>query len=159
MTWWAFQNPEQELISLETVLEIEHIYARNRQAKEHSLANPRNIELLGNKSLLEKRINIRASDYRFCDKQKYYIGFENSRKQMKEGTKIKELIDIASSHTDFTETDIVQRNTKIIAGFIDYRVGIIANPPKHRCLCGFRGNFSIFWRQFGDNNVLRKNHN
>ena len=120
LTWWAFQNPEQELIPLETVLEIEHIYARNRQAKEHSLANPRNIELLGNKSLLEKRINIRASDYRFCDKQKYYIGFENSRKQMKEGTKIKELIDIASSHTDFTETDIVQRNAKIIAGFIDY---------------------------------------
>lgn len=39
---------------------------------------------------------------------------------MKEGKKIKELIDIASSHTDFTETDIVQRNAKIIAGFIDY---------------------------------------
>lgn len=63
LTWWAFQDPSQELLSLESVMEIEHIYARNRQEKEHSLSNPRNIESLGNKVLLEKRINIRASDY------------------------------------------------------------------------------------------------
>ena len=84
LTWWAFQNSSQELLSLESVLEIEHIYARNRQEKEHSLSNPRNVESLGNKVLLEKRINIRASDYRFSDKVKYYTGFENNRKQKKE---------------------------------------------------------------------------
>ena len=120
LTWWAFQDPSQELLSLESVMEIEHIYARNRQEKEHSLSNPRNIESLGNKVLLEKRINIRASDYRFSDKVKYYRGFENSRKQKKEGTKIKELTTIAENASDFTETDIVQRNAKIIFGFVEY---------------------------------------
>ena len=35
----------------------------------------RNVEILGNKVLLEKRLNIRASDYRFVDKVKYYKGF------------------------------------------------------------------------------------
>ena len=69
---------------------------------------------------MEKRINIRASDYRFDDKKKYYVGFENSRKQMKEGTKIKELTDLAASVSDFTESDIAQRNAKMILSFMKY---------------------------------------
>ena len=120
LTWWAFQHPYQELLSLERVLEIEHIYARSRQEKEHTLSTPRNIESLGNKALLEKRINIRASDYHFRDKAKYYIGFENSRKQKKEGTKVRELIDLAENATDFTESDILKRNAKIISGFVEF---------------------------------------
>ena len=120
LTWWAFQDPGQELLSLENVLEIEHIYARNRHEKEHTLSNPRHVEALGNKALLEKRINIRASDYRFSDKVKYYKGFENARKQMKEGTKIKELTDLADSIPDFTEADIVQRTSRIIFGFVEF---------------------------------------
>lgn len=120
LTWWAFQDPEQELLSLESVLEIEHIYARNRQEKEHSLTDARNIESLGNKALLEKRINIRAADYRFADKVKYYLGFENSRKQKKEGTKIEELVDLATSASDFTETDIVQRKAKMLFKFQEF---------------------------------------
>ena len=120
LTWWAFQDQDQILLPLESVLEIEHIYARNRQEKEHSLSNPKNIEALGNKVLLEKRINIRASDYRFADKVKYYVGFENARKQRKEGTKIKELTDLAASVTDFAEADIVQRNAQIIFSFVEY---------------------------------------
>ena len=120
LTWWAYQDPAQELLSPEVILEIEHIYARNRQEKEHSLSNPRNIESLGNKALLEKRINIRASDYRFSDKKKYYIGFENARKQKKDGTKIRELRELANTATDFSEGDIVQRNAKIIFGFVEY---------------------------------------
>lgn len=120
LTWWAFQDPGQELLSLENVLEIEHIYARNRHEKEHTLSNPRHVEALGNKALLEKRINIRASDYRFSDKVKYYKGFENARKQMKEGTRIKELTDLANSVPDFTEADIVQRTSKIIFGFVEF---------------------------------------
>lgn len=96
LTWWEFQNPGQELLSLENALEIEHIFARKRQELEQSLSNPRNIESLGNKALLEKRINIRAADYHFADKAKYYLGGENSRKQKREGTKIKELLDLAA---------------------------------------------------------------
>lgn len=75
---------------------------------------------MGNKSLLEKRINIRASDYRFSDKIKYYIGFENRRKQKKEGTKIAELVMLANNFSDFTESNIVQRNAQIIFSFIEF---------------------------------------
>lgn len=77
LTWWAYTMPEQPLYSLETPLEIEHIYARNRNEKENSLTDARNVELLGNKALLEKKINIRASDYRFADKVAFYKGFIN----------------------------------------------------------------------------------
>lgn len=120
LTWWACQDEGQELPALETSFQIEHIFARNRQAKEGCLSNPRNLESLGNKALLEKRINIRASDYRFADKKKYYTGFINSRNQKVYGTNIKELLDLANKQTDFTETDIVQRNAKIMLHFQEY---------------------------------------
>ncbi len=120
LTLWAYQDANQELLSLEILLEIEHIYARNRLEKEHSLSNPRNIESLGNKVLLEKRVNIRASDYHFADKIKYYVGFENARKQKKEGTKIRELRKLAAIATDFTESDIVQRQAKMLFEFIEF---------------------------------------
>ena len=112
--------PEQQLYPLETPLEIEHIYARNRNEKEHSLSDPRSVELLGNKSLLEKRINIRASDYRFEDKKSFYKGFTNKRGQKKEGTKIHELITLSDIKTDFTESDIRDRNEMILSSFLKY---------------------------------------
>lgn len=120
LAWWTFENEKQELLSLETVFEIEHIYARNRQDKEKSLKNIRNIEALGNKALLEKRINIRAADYRFIDKIKYYQGFTNSRKQQKEGTKNLELLNFAAAKTDFTETDIENRTSRILSAYLAY---------------------------------------
>jgi len=120
ITWWAFKDDNQPLLSLETVFEIEHIYARNRYEKEGALINPGNIESLGNKALLEKRINIRASDYRFEDKKKYYQGFTNIKGQFKEGTGIVELIKLISYSTDFTEDDIVARYNLIMDDFIDY---------------------------------------
>lgn len=79
-----------------------------------------NLESLGNKALLEKRINIRAADYRFEDKKKYYLGFTNSRNQLKEGTKIKELVDLANNVSDFTEKDIVLRSGSIMDCFIEF---------------------------------------
>ncbi|MCD8002021.1 MAG: DUF262 domain-containing HNH endonuclease family protein [Oscillospiraceae bacterium] len=118
LTWWAFTDDRQELLSLENVYEIEHIYARNRQDKEKSLSNPGNLNALGNKVLLEKRINIRAADYRFVDKKKYYNGFINSRGQAKEGTKIQELIDLAATTDDFTESDIISRTENIMNQFL-----------------------------------------
>ena len=120
ITWWAFQDDNQPLLSLETVFEIEHIYARNRFEKEGSLTNPNNVESLGNKALLEKRINIRASDYRFDDKKKYYQGFTNTKGQTKEGSGIVELLSLTSGSVDFTESDIVARYKSMMDSFIDY---------------------------------------
>lgn len=120
ITWWTFQNEQQELLSLETIFETEHIYAIERQNREQLLYDVRNLETLGNKALLEKRINIRASDYRFTDKIKYYLGFTNSRGQEKEGTKVQELIDLAHSMSDFTETDIQTRDCKIMSAFLKF---------------------------------------
>lgn len=120
ISWWAYQDESQELLPLETVLEIEHIYARSRQDKEQSLKDVHNLEALGNKALLEKRINIRAADYRFEDKKKYYTGFTNSRNQEKEGTKIKELINLANNSSDFTEADIEKRTKDIMDKFIGF---------------------------------------
>lgn len=120
LTWWAYQDEEQVLLPFESRLDIEHIFPRGRQDKERSLSNVRNLEALGNKALLEKRINISASDYRFIDKTKYYKGYINMRKQMKEGTQIKELLEFANTRTDFQEKDIVQRTASIIFAFTEY---------------------------------------
>ncbi len=119
ITWWAFYNDAQDLLDIDETFEIEHIFAKNRQTQENSLENPLNIELLGNKSLLEERINIRAADYRFSDKKKYYLGYTNSKNQWKDGTQIVELIDL-TKQDDFTEDDIINRNNLIVDSFIDY---------------------------------------
>ncbi|MBQ9389262.1 MAG: DUF1524 domain-containing protein, partial [Synergistaceae bacterium] len=84
--------------------------ARNR------IPVPPNGEALGNKSLLEKKINIRASDYRFQDKAKYYRG----RVHGKPDTNIHELKKLAETKSDFTEEDITQRTEKIIDSFIAF---------------------------------------
>ncbi|MBF1712039.1 MAG: DUF262 domain-containing protein, partial [Streptococcus sp.] len=88
-------NKEQSYPKLSQQFDIEHIYPRKRQENEKGLSNNRQIDLLGNKSLLEKRINIRASDYRFEDKIKYYQGFDNSRGQRIGGTENLELKNIS----------------------------------------------------------------
>lgn len=79
LAWWAFNDDDQTLLQLETSYEIEHIYAKNRYTMEKSLNNKMNLEALGNKVMLEKRINIRASDYKFDDKIKFYLGFTDGR--------------------------------------------------------------------------------
>lgn len=122
LVWWAMNTPEQSVPEVATIFEIEHIYARNRNDKEHTLSKASNIELLGNKAILEKRINIRASDYRFEDKKKYYLGYTNKRNEPKEGTVVKELENFAndSSRTDFNEQDILTRTDSILESFFDY---------------------------------------
>ncbi|MBR0061635.1 MAG: DUF262 domain-containing protein, partial [Selenomonadaceae bacterium] len=74
LAWWTFQNPAQELPPLGVDLQIEHILPRKRQELHHVLSNPDALEFLGNKSLLEKGINIRAADYRLVDKRIFYLG-------------------------------------------------------------------------------------
>ncbi|MBQ3626066.1 MAG: hypothetical protein II948_04940, partial [Synergistaceae bacterium] len=70
-----------------------------------------------NKAILEKRINIRAADYRFIDKKKYYKPDSGSRKKP---TKNQELLKMVKSNRDFTEQDIIARERKIIESFIEY---------------------------------------
>ena len=70
--------------------------------------------------MLEKRINIHASDYRFDDKKKYYRGYTNNRNQKKEATQINELISLTYESGDFTETEIDARNRKILDSFMDF---------------------------------------
>ena len=116
LAWWTFRNPAQDLPPLGTELQIEHILAKKRQELHHVLDNPAALEFLGNKSLLEKRINIRASDYRLVDKKIYYLGDGKS----KQGTFNLELQRLAKTRYDFTERDILDRNEKIFDAFIEY---------------------------------------
>lgn len=124
LVWWAFRDPDQGLLDADTKLEIEHIYAR-RRAQDEPLSRASNMEALGNKAILEKRINIRAADYRFADKKGYYLGDGNRRP----GTLNHELRALADTSDDFTEADIEARTEKIIDSFVDYlgEVGLLAD--------------------------------
>lgn len=128
LVWWAFRDSEQEIFDSDTVLEVEHIYARKRNDFE-PLRNRANLEALGNKAMLEKSVNIRAADFRFEDKRKYYLGFKDGRGQEKAGTKIHELSEMAHTRSDFTEVDIEARTEKIIDSFVDYlgEVGLLTD--------------------------------
>ncbi len=119
IAWWAYTFNDQDLLSLESNFDIEHIYPKSRQQKEGTLKDDRTIELLGNKSLLEKRINIRASDYRFADKKKYYTGFSTSKGD-KKPTDVAELVQLANTLTDFSEDNIIKRNEMILNRFVEF---------------------------------------
>jgi len=120
LAWWAMQQTGQALPDINIIFEIEHIYARNRNEQEHTLSNIKKVEKLGNKALLEKRINIRASDYRFADKIKYYKGYINAKGDNKAKTIIQELLNISSTAIDFTEQDIDNRTSQIFDAFCMY---------------------------------------
>jgi uncharacterized protein with ParB-like and HNH nuclease domain len=120
LTWWAFINENQTTPPLSTNFDIEHIFARKRQENDKTLSNTKNLEALGNKVLLEDKINIRASDYRFIDKVKYYKGFTNDKGQHKDGTIISELINLAITNEDFTEQNIIKRTEDITNEFINF---------------------------------------
>ena len=120
LAWWIMQQEEQEIPDINTIFEIEHIYARKRNEMEKSLIDKWSIEKIGNKALLEKRINIRASDYRFTDKIKYYQGITNKKGETKKATINSELIYMANNQTDFTEQNINNRTERILTAFIEY---------------------------------------
>ena len=62
-----------------------------------------------------------SSDYRFCDKKKYYQGeYKNKNGKKQDKTNIKELLRLANEKDDFTEFDIAERNEKIINCFIEH---------------------------------------
>ena len=116
LAWWTFYDDAQNLPPIGMDLHIEHILAKKRQELHNVLKNSAALEFLGNKSLLEKTINIRASDYRLVDKKIFYLGDGKS----KLGTFNLELRDLAETRNDFTEEDIIERNEKIFEAFIEY---------------------------------------
>ena len=118
LVWWAYADPGQPLMDLDTTLEIEHIYARKRN-EVHPLADRSNLEALGNKAMLEKRVNIRAADYQLADKRKYYEGYVSDRGAKVPGTAVRELVEIAR-RGDFTEAGIEERTDRIITAFVDW---------------------------------------
>ena len=123
IAWWAFQFDKQELLELDMRFDTEHIYPQKRAEAQPSSTIQQRIELLGNKSLLEEKINITASNYHFVDKARIYKGLHRKRAP----TRIYELLEMADQQTDFTEDDIVRRNERILNGFIDYldRCGLL----------------------------------
>ena len=123
LTWWAYQRSTQKLYSLDTSLDIEHIYAKKRYELSKELSNEEYLELIGNKSLLERRINIRAADYKFSDKCMYYTGqVFNKKGEQSKPTEVEELLSLVDKYNDseFNEKDIIERNREILNNFISY---------------------------------------
>lgn len=120
LAWWAFTNKKQPLPALKTSFHSEHIFSKKRQEIENSLVNVDNLESLGNKSLLEGHINIRAADYRFKDKIRYYNGFTNNKGIFKKGTIIEDLLILSKQNSDFNEDDIENRKKIIVNEFIAF---------------------------------------
>lgn len=124
LAWWAYQNENQELLSLETNFHIEHIFATKRYNKEKDKADRDgrtyyvDIESIGNKSFLEQKINITASDYSFEDKKDYYLHKEKISGQ--KGTKIEDLRKLAKKFDDFTDEQIKERKEQIISSFLTF---------------------------------------
>ncbi len=111
LTWYAFSFPEQQLLDTEEIFQIEHIYSKNRQEIEKGLTDKSNLESLGNKILLERRINIRASDYKFEDKKRYYQGKKTSN--------IYEIERIVN-YDKFEEQEIMTRTSTILEKFYNF---------------------------------------
>lgn len=128
LAWWMFQNENQDYLPLDTKYEIEHIYAKKRYEFKKGLEDASNLESIGNKALLEKSVNIRAADYNFEDKKRYYRG-ENNKKM---GTKNQELLNLAKDKTDFEEQDIVNRKNDIVNGFMKFmgEEGLLQEPKQ-----------------------------
>jgi uncharacterized protein with ParB-like and HNH nuclease domain len=118
ITWYTYTFPKQELLGLNEIFHLEHIYSKKRQEMENGLNTESNLDSLGNKVLLESSINIRASDYRFEDKKKIYSG-EQRRGNYKEPSKVHEIGDLAS-YDEFEEKQIIDRSKKILDKFFDF---------------------------------------
>ena len=120
LTWYAFQNKSQKLQDLDVKFDIEHILAKGRQEIDNNSKDRKNLESLGDKELLERKINIPASEYRFKDKKKFYYGFTTNKGVEKVGTNIRDLIELANTHENFEEADIIKRNNIILNEFFKF---------------------------------------
>ena len=112
LSWWLMHDKEQPLPPPKEKFHIEHIYSVRRN-EMHPLSDPDLVDALGNKSLLEGRINIQASAYTIPDKRHYYNGGGCGGRK----TCVRELLAIASQ-PDFGEREIVARTHAIRESFI-----------------------------------------
>lgn len=117
LTWWAFENQNQILMPAGKNLQIEHIFSKKRADLE-GISDQKLIESLGNKILLETSINIKASDYHFEDKKKFYLGKINRDSENPAPSQIAEISEI-SKFDDFDEEKIAARKKKIIDHFFE----------------------------------------
>lgn len=113
----------EQLISKQLQKELDTIPAARKAIGDLDSAEAPKVFAQYVASIVEKRlseIGEKEGGIEAQAKKKYYVGFENARKQLKEGTKNKELTDLAVTAVDFTESDIVQRNSKMIFDFVDF---------------------------------------
>lgn len=111
--WWTFKDESQPLVPLKSALDYEHIYPK--AAEKYWMKNPQCIEWLGNIALLERKLNNAAKNRSFYEKRKIYNGLTNS----KDGATFNnELKILAREKEDFGESDIKERNEKIIVAIL-----------------------------------------
>lgn len=118
ITWYAYTFPGQQLLQLNEIFHLEHIYPKKRQEMEKGLKLESNLDSLGNKVLLESSINIKASDYRFEDKKKIFSG-EQRRGNYKDPSKVAEIAELID-YGEFGEEQIVDRTKKILDKFFEF---------------------------------------
>lgn len=116
LAWWMMSNSEQAPFPLDTEFDVEHIYARKRHRNHPGEITDDQLESLGNKSLLEKRVNIRAADYSFADKRDIYLG----KVPGKSGTEVQELCALADEQDAFASDEIDRRQAEIVDGFMRF---------------------------------------
>lgn len=121
ITWYAYTFQKQQILGLNEIFHLEHIYSKKRQELEGGLRTENNLDSLGNKILLESSINIKASDYRFEDKKNIYSG-KQRRGNYKNPSKIAEIIELIA-YDEFEEKQVIDRNKKIIDRFFNFLEG------------------------------------
>lgn len=119
LIWWAMEHEKQDLAPIGQRLEVEHIFPRRRAQEPGELADQQSLDSLGNKAMMEKALNIRASDYRWPDKSRYYLGIPGGRGARAVGTNNVELKALAKRE-DFNEHDIGARKEQILTRFFQF---------------------------------------
>lgn len=118
ITWYAYTFPNQQILGLNEIFHLEHIYSKKRQEMEGGLQCDSNLDSLGNKILLESSINIRASDYRFEDKKEIYSG-KQRRGNYKAPSKVSEISELIGCN-EFEEEHVIGRHKKILDSFFKF---------------------------------------
>jgi uncharacterized protein with ParB-like and HNH nuclease domain len=116
LLWEAYQMNDQDVISKDIKLEIEHILSKNWQSGSYQDWNHEDakeyLEKIGNKILLDKKTNIQAGDGFFgVKKEKWY-----KKTPMKVARKLVE----DYPHDDWIKADIEQREDGLLTEFIEF---------------------------------------
>ena len=119
LNWWTFRDENQKLPPIEIKLDVEHIFPKSLADSFENFHNKNSVNLLGNLALLEHGKNNNAASHRFADKRKVYLGFERNGK-FQAGTLNCELRQLAQTLSNFGETEIIKRNSQMIAEVLSF---------------------------------------